>query len=103
KNGNLGLWDITTAAVTSLGSDQGSVEFLSLSSDGRELALGGTSGVFSTFDLQTRIMTSYMGHGVRLSAISAPDAGYPYFVSGDVNGNLRVWPRRRPLARVVLT
>ncbi|HEY6177778.1 MAG TPA: serine/threonine-protein kinase, partial [Kofleriaceae bacterium] len=103
KDGSVGLWDLATSVVTPLANLQGATECTAASSDGRQLAVGGNSGVVSIIDLQTRIITSYLGHGVRLSALAAPTPDYPFFVSTDVNGHLRVWPRPVALARIAFT
>ncbi|HEY0992290.1 MAG TPA: serine/threonine-protein kinase [Kofleriaceae bacterium] len=101
-NGVLGMWDPDKATATPLASLTGSSEYIAASSDGQQLIVGGSAGVVSIVDLGTHIVTSYLGHNVRISVVAAPDAEYPYFVSTDVNGHTRVWPRRRALARVAL-
>ena len=85
KNGIVGLWDLAKSTVAPIASLQGAVDYLAVSSDRRELAAGGSSGIVSVIDLQGGIVTSYLGHNLRISGLAAPDAAYPFFVSSDVN------------------
>jgi WD40 repeat protein len=100
NNGRVGLWDLATSAVTPLANLQGAMDCIAVSSDGRHLALGSSSGVVSIIDLQTLIIASYIGHSVGVWNMAGPTPDYPFFVSTDRNGHLRVWPRPVALARV---
>jgi WD40 repeat protein/tRNA A-37 threonylcarbamoyl transferase component Bud32 len=102
-NGIVGIWDTARSTVTPLATLPGSAEYLAPTADGRELAIAGSSPTLFVLDLESRIVTPYLGHNVRLTAIAAPEAGCPWFLSSDANGNLRAWPRPRPLARVAFT
>jgi WD40 repeat protein len=103
KDGSVGLWDLAASAVTPLANLVGAMECTAASADGRQVAIGGSSGIVSIIDLQTRIVTSYLGHRVRLGTLAGPTADYPFFVSADVNGHLRGWSPPLALAHVALT
>jgi len=101
-SGNVGIWETRKATHGVLATLQGDADFLVASPDGQELAIGGSGGTFYVLDLRAKILTPYLGHNVRITSVGGPDRHYPFFVSTDSNGSLRVWPRRRALARVAL-
>jgi WD40 repeat protein len=52
-------------------------------------------------DIDARITRRLEGQPAVISAIATPTPGFPYLLTGDVNGTVRVWEPSAPRARVI--
>jgi WD40 repeat protein len=100
REGTVGTWNLQTGAITPLVHLQGHADMIAVSKAGDYLVAAGGNGTFTVIDLHTNLVTSYKGHRSRLTAISPPTPNYPFLISADVRGALRVWPLPSRLARV---
>jgi eukaryotic-like serine/threonine-protein kinase len=99
-----------TAGALDPGTGQPAVSFsierpafvLAATRDGRFLAAAGESGVIHVHDLETGLMSRYLGHGAPIEALSAPGDDATPLISADANGVIRVWDLPRPADRVVM-
>jgi WD40 repeat protein len=103
KGGQVGLWNAESSAVTSLMSIQGAATEVAVSADSRYVAAGGVAGILSVYDLRSKVVSTYLGHGGRISAIASLDTPPQLFATADNNGHLRTWNRPPPWAEVVYT
>ena len=101
KEGSIGTWNPKGHSTVQLTHLEGRADALAVSEAGDYVIAAGGNGAVVVFDLVANIVTSYRGHEFRLTSISAPTAGYPYFVSADQRGALRVWPLPNRIARVL--
>jgi WD40 repeat protein len=100
REGAIGTWDLKSHSIIQLTHLEGHADALAVSEAGDYvIAVGGNRAVV-VFDLLANIVTSYRGHEFRLTSVSAPTVDYPYFVSADQRGALRVWPIPNRIARV---
>jgi WD40 repeat protein len=53
---------------------------------------GGTSGKVVLYDVATRMLHTRLGHSTRITVLTPPTPEFPYLISGDASGALRVWP-----------
>jgi WD40 repeat protein len=103
RAGTVGLWDPERNVATPRAQLEGHADLLATSPAGDYLLAGGGNGTVTVIDLQTDLISSYRGHGVRLTSLTPPTAELPFLISGDVTGAVRVWPLPLRLARVVAT
>src|SRR5262249_24951178 len=64
-------------------------------------AIGTDRGELDVADLATGTITTYIGHGVPLTAVVGPTPEWPLLASADSLGAIRVWPVPRKLVKVV--
>jgi len=103
REGTIGTWDLKDGTITPRAHLEGHANMIEVSAAGDYIVAAGDSGVLTVVDLDTELVTSFRGHGFRVTAISPPTAEYPWLLSADVRGGLRAWPMPRRLARVVGT
>jgi WD40 repeat protein len=101
SDGTVGLWDLDDHIVVLLAHLEGHADRLEVSETGDYLVASGGNGTFVVIDLFSKIVTSYRGHSIRVTAMSTPTSQYPYFISGDAGGTIRVWPVPSRIARVL--
>lgn len=101
QNGAVGLWQPAASRIRMLAPVRGNAGLVACDRGGRYLAVGGSAHVLWIYDLMSGMTTSYMGHAVTVSALAMPAPGFDYFVSGDVNGVVRVWPTPPDRVQVV--
>jgi len=77
------------------------VQTIEVSRSGEYIVAASENGTFTVIDLVTQMVTSYRGHGARLTAFSAPTTDCDYFISADVYGTIRTWPLPRRIAHVI--
>ena len=92
KRGTLGTWDPQRAETTPRAQLEGRYAILEASSAGDYLVAAGGNGVVTLVDLVTGLVTTYRGQQYRLMFVTPPSAAYPFTISGDVRGGIRVWP-----------
>ncbi len=100
REGTISTWDLQTGVITPLAHLEGHADMIEVSKTGEYLVAAGGNGTFTVIDLYSNLVTSYKGHRARLTAILPPTRDYPFFISADVRGDLRVWPLPHRLARV---
>jgi serine/threonine protein kinase len=100
REGAVGTWDLEGHTIAPLTHLEGHADSIAVSQEGDYLIAAGGNGTFVVIDLYTKIITSYRGHNFHLTSISPPTAKYPYLISADVRGALRVWPPPNRIARV---
>ena len=54
------------------------------------------------YDLETRLVSRYIGHGTKVTYIAAHTADLPFVASGDTSGTFRLWPIPGRAARILL-
>lgn len=101
REGTVGTWSVATTAIDVLGHLDGHADILSVNDNDEYVLAGGGNGMFAVFDLRTGLTSMYRGHGTRLTWISAPTTEYPYFLTGDIRGAMRVWPVPPRIARTI--
>jgi WD40 repeat protein len=99
--GTVGTWDLQSGKLAPRAHIEGHADTLAVSATGDYLLVAGGNGTLTVIDLYTDLVTSYRGHEFRLTAVSPPTAEYPFLLSADVRGGLRVWPLPNRGARVV--
>ncbi|HEU4734231.1 MAG TPA: serine/threonine-protein kinase [Kofleriaceae bacterium] len=102
EDGDVGIWDLEQRARSVVGYADGGVIALSATSDGRFLLAGSKNGKLLTYDFATRMVNTYLGHGIRIVVLLPPSPALPYIVSADVTGAVRMWPLPEPPARVAI-
>jgi WD40 repeat protein len=103
RDGAIGIWDVQRGAVDRRMQLEGNADLVTTSADGDYVIASSGTGAISVLDLATDIIASYKGHKVRLTRLTPPTAEYPFLISADARGALRVWPLAPRLARVVAT
>jgi hypothetical protein len=103
RDGAVGIWDLQRGTVTPRLQLEASADVLATSLDGDYVIATSGTGTISVLDLATDLIASYKGHGTRLTSIAAPAQDYPFLISADARGALRVWPLPVRLARVAAT
>ena len=103
RSGDAGVWDLERASATVVMHLDGGAWLVAASADGRYLLAGGGNGALAIYDSLYGMISSYLGHSARLTALAPPSPGHPWIASSDVNGELRVWPVPDPAARVIIT
>jgi WD40 repeat protein len=101
REGTVGTWDLQDGVIAPRVHVEGHADTIAVSAAGDYLVAAGGNGTLTAIDLYTNLVTSYKGHGFRLTAISPPTLEYPYFLSADVRGGLRAWPLPNRFARAV--
>jgi WD40 repeat protein len=101
KDGTIGIWNLQGAVVVPKAHLEGHADTIVASSGGDYLLAAGGNGILAVLDLYTDLVTSYKGHGFRLTAITPPTVEYPLILTADVRGGLRAWPLPNRLARAV--
>ncbi len=100
REGTVGTWDLQTGVITPLAHLEGHADTITVSEAGDYLVAAGGNGTFTAIDLYTNLVTYYKGHRSRLTSITPPTREYPFFLSADLLGELRVWPLPGRFARV---
>jgi len=103
REGTIGTWDLKDGTITPRAHLEGHATMIEVSAAGDYIVAAGDSGVLTVVDLDTELVTSFRGHGFRVTAISPPTPEYPWLLSADVRGGVRAWPMPGRLARVVGT
>ena len=101
QDGDVGIWDVDRRSPSPLTRMDGGSATATSGSGGRYLLVGGNSGKLLVYDIETRLITTYLGHAARFfdGALSSGASGV---VSGDAGGALRSWPLPRTSARAIL-
>jgi WD40 repeat protein len=102
QDGEVGLWDIAAKLALHLMHVDGGTSAVAGSADGRYVIAGGINGSVMVHDASTGMATSYLGHTTRVAVLQPPTPDFPYILSGDSRGELRIWPLPAPAARVAL-
>src|SRR5262249_18449441 len=102
QDGNAGIWDVERNTAAMAGRLEGGINVVAASSDGRYLMIGGIRGALLVDDLDTDIVSSYLGHGATICALDMPSSESPYLVSGDFSGAVRVWPVPHSASRTII-
>ncbi|HSR98054.1 MAG TPA: WD40 repeat domain-containing serine/threonine-protein kinase, partial [Kofleriaceae bacterium] len=92
QEGEAGILDLARDKASVLSFLEGGVARVAASTDGRYVMFGGTSGKVVLYDVQTRILRTLLGHTTRITVITPATAAYPYLITGDASGEMRVWP-----------
>jgi WD40 repeat protein len=100
KEGTVGTWNPQDGMIVPLAHLDGHANLIDASSTGDLLVVAGDNGVLAAIDLVTNLVTIYKGHGFRITALSPPTAEYPFILSADVHGGIRVWPIPHRYAKV---
>lgn len=103
QDGEAGMLDIAHDKLSVLAHLDGGVTRVAASADGRYLMFGGTSGKVVFYDVATRMLHTRLGHATRITLLAPPSPAYPYLVTGDASGALRVWPLPDTTVRLVAT
>jgi WD40 repeat protein len=101
QDGDTGVMDLQRRAPRVLTHLDGGATSLAATGDGRLLIVGGARGQLAIYDAATQIVHARLGHATRISVVLPPSAEFPYIVSGDESGALRVWSPPEPTVRVV--
>ncbi|HEX8110612.1 MAG TPA: serine/threonine-protein kinase [Kofleriaceae bacterium] len=102
-DGALGTWDLQHGTVRPRAQLEGHADFIADGATGDYVIAAGGNGIITVLDLETDLIASYRGHGVRLTWLASPTPEQPFIISGDVRGAIRVWPLPARLARVAAT
>ncbi|HEY0990219.1 MAG TPA: serine/threonine-protein kinase, partial [Kofleriaceae bacterium] len=92
QDGEAGMLDLEHEQLSVLSHLDGGVTRVAASTDGRYLMFGGTSGKVVFYDVVTRMLHTRLGHSTRITVLTPPTPAFPYLISGDASGALRVWP-----------
>ena len=103
KGGAIGIWDLQRGTVSPRAQLEGHADMIATSPTGDYIVAAGGNGIVTVLDLNTDFITSYKGHGFRLTSITPPTPEYPFLISGDVRGAVRAWPAPTRTARVAAT
>ncbi|HEY0480039.1 MAG TPA: WD40 repeat domain-containing serine/threonine-protein kinase, partial [Kofleriaceae bacterium] len=103
KDGAVGLWDLQQGTARTRAQIDGHIDLIAASASGDYLVAAGGNGIVTVLDLTTDLVTSYKGHGFRLTSLSAPTPEHPFVISGDARGGIRAWPLPARLAHVAAT
>ena len=99
RSGAVGTWDPDEGATVTRAQLEGGADVLDVGDD--LLVAGGSNGDVIVVDLVTDLVSSYRGHGIRITSVAAPTPDSPLVTSGDVRGGVRAWPVPARLGRVV--
>ena len=102
QDGTLGTWDLHRGETSPLAHVDGHPHLLSVDESASFLATDGSNGALNVFDLHTGLLTVYRGHADRLTTIVPPTPDFPFFASGDISGNVRIWPKPIRVAHVAV-
>jgi len=103
REGAMGIWDLQQGTVSSRAQLEGHADLIAASPAGDYIVAAGNNGIVTVLDLDTDLVSSYKGHGFRLTSITPPTQEHPFLISADVRGAVRAWPMPPRLARVVTT
>jgi eukaryotic-like serine/threonine-protein kinase len=103
QDGEAGMLDLASDKLSVLSHLEGGVTRAVASADGRYMIFGGTSGKLVIYDVTTKMLHTLLGHSTRITVLSPPTPAYPYLVSGDASGALRVWPLPDTAVRLAAT
>jgi WD40 repeat protein len=102
SEGMVGTWDLATGKATPRAQVDGHAHMIEVSDRGDYLLASSDNGVLTAIDLTTGLTMSFRGHLVHLVAIAPPTSDFPFFLSGDVRGQIRSWPMPARAAAVVV-
>jgi eukaryotic-like serine/threonine-protein kinase len=91
QDGDIGTWIIASKSSKVHAHLDGGASAVVASADGRYLMAGGNAGAFIIHDFTTGSSRRYLGHASRIVAASPPTPEFPYAVSADSSGEVRVW------------
>jgi WD40 repeat protein len=100
REGTVGIWNSVTRRISPLVHLEGHADMISSNMFDNYLVAAGGNGIFTVIDLETKLVSSYRGHRARLTTITPATQDYPFLISADVRGALRVWPLPSRYARV---
>ena len=103
QDGEAGMLDLEHDRLSVLNHLDGGVTRVEASEDGRYLMFGGTSGKVVFYDVATGMLHTRLGHSTRITVLTPPTPAYPYLISGDASGALRVWPLPETTVRLAAT
>ena len=83
-------------------STAGSASTLRVDAAGRYLVACDEANTVFAYDIATRMVSRYVGHGARVTFIAAQTADLPAIVSADSSGTYRLWQPPDRAARIVL-
>jgi len=102
QDGDAGYWDLQQEKLTVVAHVEAGVANLATGADGRYLLVGASNGKLVAYDFTTRMLSWYLGHAMRLTALLASSAEFPYIASGDSAGTVRTWSPPQPTTRVAI-
>jgi WD40 repeat protein len=91
QDGNAGLWNPAQHSHATLAYLQGGATTVRGTADGRTVLFAGGNGRLLSYDLQTQVVSDYLGHTAPVTAVTPPSPSLPFFLSGDTTGALRAW------------
>jgi WD40 repeat protein len=103
REGNIGIWDIERGTSILKAQLDRNATIMTVSDTGDHIVAGGGNGTVTVLDLRTDLVASYKGHESRITALTAPTSEYPFAVSGDARGSIRVWALPETYGKVVAT
>jgi WD40 repeat protein len=103
RDGILGIWDLQHNLTQSRVLMEGHAGLIDVSISGEYLLAAGGNGTLAVLDMHTDLVTFYKGHSFRLTSITPATSEYPFIISADARGSVRVWPLPTRVARIVTT
>jgi WD40 repeat protein len=101
QEGTIGLWDLARHTTRSLAQVEGRAASVWVSESGRQVFATNETGTITMVDLDSQLVSLFRGHAYRVLVVAPPNAEFPQLISGDVRGELRVWPLpATPVSRV---
>jgi WD40 repeat protein len=102
RDGVLGIWKLDGGVRSVVAHLDGGTSMITASADGRYLIAGGQSGRLIVHDTTSGISTSYLGDRYPITAVAPPTAAFPNVATGDLAGELWVWPLPSAAATVAI-
>jgi WD40 repeat protein len=103
ERGEVGTWSPRRATGEPRAQLDGRCTLIQTSASGEYILALGRDGVITLVDLVTGLATSYRGHPYRVQYVAPPTGAFPFVISADVRGGIRVWPLPVRVARVAAT
>ncbi|HEU4733120.1 MAG TPA: WD40 repeat domain-containing serine/threonine-protein kinase [Kofleriaceae bacterium] len=103
REGTLGIWDLEHNLATPRAQLEGHADQVAASPTGDYIVAYGGNGAITLIDLRTDLVSTYRGHGFRLTSLTPPTRDHPFVISADAGGAVRTWPLPPRIARVVAT
>jgi WD40 repeat protein len=101
--GAMGVWDLQVGLASPRAQLEGHADLITTSSAGDYVVAAGGNGTVTVLDLVTDLVTTYKGHGFRLTSLAPPAPAHPVLISGDARGAVRAWPLPTRVARLAAT
>jgi WD40 repeat protein len=100
RAGAMGIWDVQQGTVSARAQLEGHADLIATSPTGEYVVAAGGHGGIAILDLSTNLVASYRGHGIRLTSLAPPTPAYPFLVSADAQGHVRLWSPPARFAQV---